>query len=65
MAWEDDLVATEHALGWACMECDTECHRVEDVWQDYRARMRASTAGCWCSLDFDWVLRGRQFILTV
>jgi hypothetical protein len=27
--------------------------------------MRASTAGCWCSLDFDWVLRGCQFILTV
>jgi hypothetical protein len=27
--------------------------------------MRASTAGCWHSLDFDRVLRGCQFILIV
>jgi hypothetical protein len=65
MAREDDLVATERALGRACMECDTKCGRVEAVRQDYQARMRASTTGCWHSLDFDRVLRGCQFILTV
>jgi hypothetical protein len=27
--------------------------------------MSASTIGCHHSLDFDWVLRGRQFILTM
>jgi hypothetical protein len=47
------------------MECDTECNRAEAIRQDNWARMRASTAGCRCSLDFDRVLRGCQFILTV
>jgi hypothetical protein len=47
------------------MECDTECERAEAVRQDYRARIRASTTSCQHSLDFDRVLRGRQFILTV
>jgi hypothetical protein len=64
-AWEDNLAATELALGRARMECDTECDRAEAIQRDYQAWMRASTAGCWCSLDFDGVLRGCQFILTV
>jgi hypothetical protein len=25
ISWEDGLAAFEHALGRACMECDTEC----------------------------------------
>jgi hypothetical protein len=65
MAREDNLVATERTLGRACMECDTECDRVEAVRQDYQAKMRASTTSCRHSLDFDRVLRGRQFILSV
>jgi hypothetical protein len=31
MAREDDAVATEHALGRACMECDVEHDRVEAI----------------------------------
>jgi hypothetical protein len=65
MAQEDNLAATKRALGRTHMECDTECDWVEAIWQDNWARMRASTAGCRRSLDFDRVLRGRQFILTV
>jgi hypothetical protein len=65
MAREDDLVATERSRGKAHMECYTECDRAEAIWRDYWARMHTSTAGCWHSLDFDRVLRGRHFILTV
>jgi hypothetical protein len=65
MPREDDLAATEHALGRARMECDAECDRAEAGRWDYRPRMRASTTVCWCSLDFDRVLRGHQFILTM
>jgi hypothetical protein len=65
MAQEDDLAATKRALGRTHMECDTECNRAEAIWQDNRARMRASTADCRRSLDFDRGLRGCQFILTV
>jgi hypothetical protein len=64
MAWEYDLAATECALGRARMECDTEWDWAKVVRWDYRDKMRASTAGCRRSLDFDQVLRGRQFILT-
>jgi hypothetical protein len=46
MAWEDDLAAIERTLERARMECNAKCDRVEAVRQDYRARMRASTAGC-------------------
>jgi hypothetical protein len=44
MARGDKLVATEHALGRVHMECDAECDRAEAIRQDYRARMRASSA---------------------
>jgi hypothetical protein len=53
MSREDDLVVTERALGRARMECDAKCERVEVVRQDYRARIRASIAGCMRSLYFD------------
>jgi hypothetical protein len=65
MAREGNLAATEHAIGKACMECDAECDRAEVVRQDYQAKMCATTASSWRSLDFDRVLRGCQFILTV
>jgi hypothetical protein len=65
MAQEDDLAITKRALGLEWMEGDAECERAEAVRQDYRARIRASTTSCQHSLDFDRVLRGRQFILTV
>jgi hypothetical protein len=47
------------------VECDAECNRVKAVWQDYRARLSASTAGCRHSFDFNPILRARQFILSV
>jgi hypothetical protein len=53
IAWEDGLVVFECALGRVFMECDTECERAKAVWQDYRARIRSSTADCRCSFDFD------------
>jgi hypothetical protein len=31
MAREDGLVASKHALGRACMECDGKCDRAEAV----------------------------------
>jgi hypothetical protein len=42
MAQEDDLVATESALGWARMEGDIECEWAEAFWQDYQAIMHAT-----------------------
>jgi hypothetical protein len=65
MARESDLVATERALWRAHMECNTEHNQAAAVQQDYRARLHATTAGRWCSLDFDRVLSGCQFILSV
>jgi hypothetical protein len=65
MARKDDMVANEHVVGRARMECDAKCDQAEAVRWDYRARMSASIVGCRCSLDFDQVLRGHQFILTV
>jgi hypothetical protein len=47
------------------MECDTEHDRAEAVRQDYRARLHGSTIGHQHSLDFDWVLSGHQFILSM
>jgi hypothetical protein len=45
MAREDELVAPECPLGRTQMECDVEHDRAKAVRQDYRARLRASTAG--------------------
>jgi hypothetical protein len=38
MAREDDLVATERALGRVRMECDTKCNRAEAVGRPIRPR---------------------------
>jgi hypothetical protein len=65
VARENDVVATERALGREHMECDTEHDRVKGVHQDHRARLCASTAGQRHSIDFDRVLSGRQFTLFV
>jgi hypothetical protein len=65
MAREDGLVASEHALGRAHMECDGECDRAEAIRQDYLARVRAFTAGCRRSLDFYRVLEGHRFFHSV
>jgi hypothetical protein len=47
------------------MECDGECDQAEAIRQDYLARVRTFTAGCRRSLDFDQVLEGHQFFLSV
>jgi hypothetical protein len=65
MTREDGLVGFERALGRAHMECDGECDRAKAVWQDYLARVRAFTAGCSRSVDFDRVLEGHWFFLYV
>jgi hypothetical protein len=47
------------------MECDGECDRDKDVLQDYMARVHDFTVGCQHSLDFDRVLEGCRFFLSV
>jgi hypothetical protein len=64
-AWEEGLVASEHALGRARMECDTKCDRAEAARQDYRARIHAFTVSYQSSFDFDRVLRGHWFFVFV
>jgi hypothetical protein len=59
---EHDVVAAEHALGRACMECNAEHDRVKTVQQVYWARMHASTTGQQRSLRFDQVLGGRLIV---
>jgi hypothetical protein len=65
MAWEDGLAASECALRWAHMACDSERDQAKTVRQGYRARMCAHTPSCQCSFDFDRVLTGHMFILSV
>jgi hypothetical protein len=65
MAREDDFVAAEHALGRAHMECDNERDWAKASRWDYWTRLCASTVGQQCSLDFDWVLCERWFLLSM
>jgi hypothetical protein len=65
MAREDDVVAAERALGRTRMECDAERDWVKAVRHDYWAWFWTSTISQQCSLDFDWVLCGCQFTLSV
>jgi hypothetical protein len=44
-ATENGVVAIEHALGRAHMECDAKHDWVMAIQQDYRARLRSSTVG--------------------
>jgi hypothetical protein len=62
---EDGLAASLCALGRVHMECDAKCDRAEAVRQDYRARICAFVAGCRRSFDFDWVLEGCRFLLSL
>jgi hypothetical protein len=47
------------------MEYNAAQDRTGAVRQDYLARLRASTAGRRCSLEFNRVLSGHQFIFFV
>jgi hypothetical protein len=44
------------------MECDSAHDQAGVVRQDYRAQLRATTVGRWCSLEFDRVFSRRQFV---
>jgi hypothetical protein len=57
------MVEGKRALGRACMECDAIHDQVSFFRGDYLSRLRTFIAGRWCSLEFDQVLSGRQFIL--
>jgi hypothetical protein len=65
MAWEDVLAASECALGRACAECDTECDQADVVRQDYLARVHTFIASYRCCFDFNRVLEGRRFLISV
>jgi hypothetical protein len=65
MAQEDGLAASKCTLGRACMKCGAKCDRARAIRQDYQARIHAFTAGCRRSFDFDWVLEGHQFLLSL
>jgi hypothetical protein len=47
------------------MECDAPHDRTGAIRQDYLAWLRASTVGRWCSVEFDRVLSGHRFILSM
>jgi hypothetical protein len=56
IAWENGLVAFEHALGRACMECDAERAQVKAVRQDYLARTHAFMSVPKLSINFNRTL---------
>jgi hypothetical protein len=59
------MVEAEHALKRACMHCDAVHDQATTVPEDYQGRVHASTTSRWRSLEFDWILSGCQFILSV
>jgi hypothetical protein len=70
--WENALLAREHGmveeerpLGRARIECDAKHDRTGAIQQDYRAKVHTSIASQRCSLEFNRVLSGCQFILSV
>jgi hypothetical protein len=62
---EDNVVPVKHALERARMECDNKSDLVKAIQQDYWVRRRASTTGLQRSLEFDRVLCGCQFTLSM
>jgi hypothetical protein len=65
LAREHGVVEAERSLRRANVECDAVHDLATTVWEDYRAWMHASTTSWWHSLEFDQVLSGRQFILSM
>jgi hypothetical protein len=65
LARERGVVEGGRALRRARVECDTIHNQFTFVQGDYLSRLRTFTVGRWCSLEFDQVLSGRQFILSV
>jgi hypothetical protein len=63
--WEDGLAASESALGRACMERDVECAQAEAAWQDYLARICAFTSSSKHSINFSWMLKLCQILLSL
>jgi hypothetical protein len=62
---EDGMLAFECALGRVRMEYNVECNWVEVVRRDYRARIHTFMTGCRHSFNFDRVLEGRRFLLSM
>jgi hypothetical protein len=65
VVWENGLAASECALGRAGVECDAKCDQAKAIRQDYRARIHAFMAGCWCSFNFDWILEEHRILLSL
>jgi hypothetical protein len=65
IAWEDSLAASECALGRARVECNAKCDRVEDVRQDYQARIHAFMVGCRRSFNIDRILEEHRILLSL
>jgi hypothetical protein len=62
IAWEDGLVASEIALGRACMEHDAERKAVQ---QDCLSRMCVLTSDSKHSINFSHMLEERQILLSL
>jgi hypothetical protein len=62
---EHAMVEAERALERVRMECDTTHDRAGVIKHDYCAQLHASTASRRHSLEFDWVLSGRRFVLSM
>jgi hypothetical protein len=65
VAWKDGLVASECALGRACVERDAKCNRAEAARQDYQARIHAFTAHYRRSFNFNQILEERRILLSL
>jgi hypothetical protein len=65
LARERGVVEGERALGRAHMECDATHDQVASVRGDYLSRLCTFTTGWRHSLEFDQVLSGCQFVLSV
>jgi flavoprotein len=63
--WDYGLVASECALGRTCMERDTVCAQAEATWQDYYARLRASTSSSKHSINFNQMMEEHQILLSL
>jgi hypothetical protein len=64
-SWTAGKVPSEHALGRACMECDTECTQAEAILKDYLARTRAFMSDSKHSINCSWTLEEHHILLSL
>jgi hypothetical protein len=63
-AREDGLASSNRALGRTCMDRDAACAQAEAAQHDYRARLHTSTSSSKHSINFNWMLKECQILLS-